>query len=251
VLIAAVGADAEGDDALEALRARGVQIEGVLRRPGAPTGRALVVVDDSGENAIVVVPGANGTLTPDDISGRLAAVGTGDVVVLQNEVPPAVNRAAARIARSAGATAVWNAAPSPRARHEIPEDIDILVVNEHELEDIAHLIAVDAQPRALAVADALNTTVVCTLGSRGAEYTEGGRLHAIPSRSVDVRDTTGAGDATVGYLAANLGGSLHDALSVATVAGALTVTRDGASDSIPLVAEVRRAQQSTYERTAP
>jgi ribokinase len=263
-MIGVVGDDTEASAMIRALGDRGVGVGGVVARPDVPTGRALVFVDDEGENSIVVLSGANALLDESVALEKLTTIGASDVLVLQNEVTAAANRAAVRVARRAGAVVIWNAAPAPVAPDDLIHDIDLLVVNENELAQLAALLGVQ-EPRSAGADDVvrlLSETVdalrherhmtidaVCTLGADGAVYVsaEGsGRIHA--PRVVAV-DTTAAGDTLVGYLAAHLTLPLGERLELAGAAGALAVTREGASSSIPSLRDVERMLAATSERT--
>jgi ribokinase len=249
IMVGAVGDDDAGSTARDQLRSDGIDIDRMLVRNGVHTGYAVVTVDDEGENSIVVVPGANGTLDGNEVSGLLTDLNTTDIVVLQNELPPSAGNAAARMARSAGATVVWNAAPAPTALDDIPDAIDVLVVNEHELLCVAELLGLTVQDRdergALigAVGHRLDAVVVCTLGADGSIVVDGTRREFVPAAAVEVVDTTAAGDTFIGYLASVLPfeGISAAHLRAAGAAAGLTVTRPGASDSIPHRRDVDRA----------
>ena len=183
------------------------------------TGRALIGVAASGENSIIVIAGANGTVTADEVPA-------GRVVLTQLEVPlPAVERALAA-GRAAGAITVLNPAPVQPIDAAILQWCDIVVPNEHEVEllgGVGHLLALGAR------------AVVVTLGSRGSDlHTAGGLVHIDPFSVVPV-DTTGAGDTFSGSLCARLaaGDDLPTALRFASAAGALCTTVAGAVPSIP------------------
>ncbi|GAA1447754.1 ribokinase [Leifsonia poae] len=264
-MIGAVGDDAEAAVMIRALNDRGVGVDGIVARRDALTGRALVLVDDEAENSIVVLPGANALLDDSVAVAELATIGAGDVLVLQNEVSAAANRAAADIARRAGAVVVWNAAPAPVAPQDLVHDIDLLVVNENELAQLAALLGVE-QPRSDGADDTarlLSKTVdairhngdravdaVCTLGADGAVYVSAEGSGRVRAPRVDAVDTTAAGDTLVGYLAAHLRLPLGERLELAGAAGALAVTRDGASSSIPALRDVERMLAATPERTS-
>lgn len=244
-MVGAVGDDDAGIAARERLQADGINIDRVLVRGGVHTGYAVVTVDHAGENSIVIVPGANGTLDSNDVSALLTDLRTTDIVVLQNELPSSAGNAAARIARSAGATVVWNAGPAPTALDNIPSSVDILVVNEHELLCVAELLGLPVHDRdALigAVGRRLDAVVVCTLGGNGSIVVDGARSENVPAAVVHVVDTTAAGDTFIGYLASDLpfDGITAAHLRVAGAAAGLTVTRPGASDSIPYRRDVDR-----------
>lgn len=241
-LVGAVGDDPAGERLLTGLAAEGIDTTGVLRSPRAVTGQARITVQASGENTIVVVPGANGSLSPDDAARALRGVRPGDVLLLQLEIPLATVVEAAGRARSAGATVVLNAAPGAALPGTLLSDLDVLVVNEHEL----RLVEGSDEPlqdAALRLAGTHSMTVVVTLGALGALIVEGdtGGTTQVASPVVDAVDTTGAGDTFVGYLAAALcaGSSVSHAAPVAAAAGALAVTRPGAQGAIPTASAVR------------
>jgi ribokinase len=233
-MVGAVG----GDDPLarSALDADGIDTSDVAVLPTASTGRAIVLVDDDGENSIVVIPGANSKVPSDSIDRAVDAMQPGDVLVLQNEIPAAHSVRAARLARTRGATVIWNAAPAPDRRSDIVDEIDLLVVNELELSQVATLLGLLADEfdaTLSGVAGALDTAVVCTLGGAGVAYRDGERAGRVPAHRVIVTDTTAAGDTFVGSLAATDDRPLEERLRLAVAASAITVTRRGASSSIP------------------
>ena len=243
-MVGAVGSD--GDALIAALASDGVDTDGVARLDGLSSGRAVVLIDDHGENSIVVVPGANHAIPlsiVEDACGRLLS---GDVVVLQHEVPAEISRAAARAARAVGATVLWNAAPAPTLVDELIDEIDVLIVNEHELATVAGLLEVDEHRSDLvaAVAERIGADVICTLGAAGAAFVVDGVAGTAPAPRVDVVDTTAAGDTAIGYLAATAGMPFPRRLATALAAGSLAVTRPGASSSIPTRAEVDDASPS-------
>ncbi|MDQ1594832.1 MAG: ribokinase, partial [Arthrobacter pascens] len=201
-------------------------------------------VDPQGGNAILVCPGSNAALSAADVSAGLEAVGPGDIVALQLEVEMDVVRHAAAIARQRGATVVLNAAPAPPSAHLLFENVDVLVVNEHELDAVCSLTGLKPGAHAeltRALSSALGITVICTAGPDGAYAGSHGKLFHHPARRVNAVDTTGAGDTFVGYLAASLaqkGDDLAGALASAVSASASAVTRPGAMESIPRAAEL-------------
>jgi ribokinase len=259
-MIGAIGNDSDGVMLIDALGARGITTTSIATRAGAMTGRAVVCVDDSAENLIVVLSGANESVDAQLATVGLAGITAGDVLILQSEVPAEANRAAARIATSAGATVIWNAAPAPASAADLVSDVDLLVVNEHELRQVFRLLnvdgavdgdgAVDSLSAMLSsVALALNSDAICTLGSDGAIFSIGGQAGSIAAPKVRAVDTTAAGDTVVGYLAAHHALPIDARLALATAAGALTVTREGASSSIPHLSDVEQMLAVTTERT--
>ena len=220
-LIGRVGADAMADEALALLRAGEVDLAGVRIDRDGPTGVALIAVDPTGENQIVVAAGANHGMDVADLPARIEGP-----VILQLELPVTVVEAA--VARAQGFVAV-NLAPAAPVSEALLGRADLLIVNEVE---------------AAFYGDALHDgggRVVVTLGAAGAVMFEGGRevARAAPPR-VEVVDATGAGDAFVGAIVvALLEGLAPDAaLACACAAGALAAIRPGAQPSLPTRAEV-------------
>jgi ribokinase len=214
-----------------------------------PTGTAWITVGDDGENTIVVVPGANGALA-DLAAAELAAVRSARGVLMQQEIPAPTVRAAASAAAEAGATVVLNAAPS-RPSEDVPWDaVSVLVVNEHEAADLVGA-AGDARAASTALL-ALVPAAVVTVGGEGAVVAvRGAEPVRLAARPVPVVDTTGAGDAFCGALAAELDRSsghgvpgleiLLAAARYASDVAALAVQREGAQAGIPTRAEVEAA----------
>lgn len=238
-MVGAVG-EHDGEHLAAALAAEGVDTA-LLTRSELPSGQALVLLDDAGENSIIVVPGANVAIEDATVRRACAELSRGDVLVLQHEVPVATSLLAAATASAAGATVIWNAAPAPERTADLIAHVDLLVVNEHELVAVARLLGVEpSEPDrdVAAVAARLGTDVVCTLGAAGALVHRAGVLTRVPAPSVTAVDTTAAGDTFVGYLAASWHLPLPEAVRRATEAGALAVTRYGAASSIPTAAEV-------------
>ncbi len=231
----AVGHDALADPALELLRAGGVDLGGVAR-VAERTGCATILVDAHGENCIVVAAGANAHADPETVPD--AALTPATILVLQHEVPEPANAALIARARRLGARIVLNAAPARPLAIELLRQIDILVVNESEAAALAaphggHATAAAFANSAATISPRLSIAV--TLGSKGAIVgVDGGLFSATPPR-LEVVDTTGAGDAFVGVLAAALdrGSTLRDALGCAVAAGTLACTIAGAQPSLP------------------
>ena len=230
-LVAAVGEDEPGQHERAALEARGIDVSRVVTVPH-PTGSAVVVVADDGENLIVVHPGANAGLDAATAAAAVAALRPA-VVLAQLEVPVPALLAAAR-ARG-GATFVLNPAPmtaSGRDLAELLRTTDVLVPNRTELAAlVARPVPVSAA-EARACLDALDcrSAVVVTLGSDGCLVRSGGTVTEIAPRVVDAVDTSGAGDVFCGVLAAELcaGRSLLEAARLANDTAALSTTLPGA-----------------------
>lgn len=258
--VGAVGTDPAGDELVDALAAEGIDTSGVARVDHELTGRAIVSVDSSGENLITVVPGANGAIDVDAVRASLQTVERGDIVVLQLEVPFAVNAAAARAGRDRGALVVLNSAPSDPRVLSLVDDLDLLVVNASELADLlAAEGARDSEPdsepdgtdagsdapadvraAAAALADRLGVRLLCTFGADGSTLVGEGTPIEQDAHRVEAVDTTAAGDTFIGYVAASLADdeTWADALAIATRASAVAVGREGAARSVPTRAEV-------------
>ncbi len=213
-LVACVGDDASADEALALAVREGVNLEHVQRLPGASTGTAMIAVEASGENQIVVAPGANRLFTPD----RLVMPDC-DVVIAQLEVPMDTLEAAAR--RHDGFFCL-NAAPARRVSEALLENVDLLVVNEIEAEAIGPMM------------DRYGGWLAVTYGASGSELMRNGDwVASSDAPRVDTIDTVGAGDAFTAALAIGLGSGLAPdaAMRRACAAGALATTREGAQAS--------------------
>jgi ribokinase len=242
-MLGKVGDDAFAAVLLDFLASRGVNISGIISEHSTPSGAALIVVDDSGENTIVVVPGANGRVRPADVS--CPAMQLGDVAVTQFETPLDTVEAFLRAAKKLGCKTLLNPAPARECHPDILDLADILIVNETELEFFSGLSfdnhektdVVDAARRLLSRAGQL---VVVTLGSRGVLAIENNEVHSIAGHAVSVVDTTGAGDCFVGaFAAATIDGlAIADRLRFANRAASISVQRRGAGPSMPTREEI-------------
>ncbi|WP_262852008.1 ribokinase [Mumia quercus] len=211
-MVGRVGDDGDGEAYRSALAEAGVDVTFLQTTPGVPTGTALIVVDPTGENAIVVAAGANARLEADDVRSARAALEGADVVLVQLEIGDEAVRAVAEVAATTGTRLVLNASPVRDLPRSLLAQADPVVVNEHE-----------AQAFGLSGAD---DGVCVTLGGRGATW--GGTT--VPAPRVAAVDTTGAGDAFAGALASALaaGAGREDALRAAVAAGAEATTWSGA-----------------------
>ena len=245
-LIGRLGKDAFGEELRAFLAGQGVDLNPVRETDGAHTGTAIITLAKA-DNTIVVVPGANGLVTPVDVAAFPLA--KGDVAVSQFEIPlPAISAFFVR-ARTAGATTILNPAPAHESGKDLLDLVDVLVLNETELGLLAKTELHEAEDTArfAAAARALQVRreqIICvTLGKRGVVALIDGETIMLPGRRVTAVDTTGAGDCFVGALAARLarGATIHDALGYANVAASISVQRMGAAPSMPTAAEVAAA----------
>jgi ribokinase len=241
-IVGSVGDDADGAALCEDLRAAGVDTDAVMVSPGVRTGAALITVAADGENTIVVAPGANHSLTEGHVADALdRLVGPGTVMVVQAELEVAVIEQAVRRAHQAGARVVLNLAPFTHLAEDVLGVADPVVVNESEA---AALLASQAGPRtgsapaseptALALASVARSAVL-TVGAAGALVAVEGSCTRLAAPAVDVVDTTGAGDAFTGALAAALaaGHDLHTAAGWGLRLASWSVGRVGAQASYP------------------
>ena len=226
-MIGAVGDDDLGEEAVAALEAEGIDVAGVQRLADAPTGVALIAVDAAGENQIAVASGANAELAGEAVAAALDGA-SGGVALLGLEVPDAAVLAGARAARAAGLTVVINPAPARPLGDELLAVAPILTPNGGEAAALSG--EDDPEAAALALAERTGAPVVVTVGSAGALLVEDGALQRIPAPKVEAIDTTGAGDAFNGALAAALAGgtAVADAVREAVAVAAESVRRPGA-----------------------
>ena len=233
--LGAVGTDEDAAMVCGALVCAGVDC-GLVRTAAAPTGVAVVMVGSDGQNSIVVAPGANATIT--NLTGsEQAAVAGARVLLCQLEIPVDAVLAAVGL----GPTLVLNAAPAQPLPDALWAAVDVLVVNEHEAVTLTGAADVES---ALAALRARVGQVVITLGAAGVFYAAGGVApQRVSAPTVEAIDTTGAGDAFCGVLAAGLaaGQDLDAAVRRAVVAGSLAVRRRGAIASMPTAAEIDAA----------
>jgi ribokinase len=242
-LIGRLGNDAFGDQLRTFLAAQRVDLTFVQETAGVHTGTAVITVADA-DNTIVVVPGANASVTPADVEAP--ALAKGDIAVSQFEIPLPAISAFFKRARAAEATTILNPAPAIEVGAELLDLVDILILNETELGVLAktELHDGDDPARLIQAARSLQTgpgKIVCvTLGKRGALALVDGETLGIAGRAVRAVDTTGAGDCFVGAVAAQLAGgkSIRDALVYANVTASICVQRMGAAPSMPTAAEV-------------
>ncbi len=242
-MVGAVGKDSFADEALQCLRECRVDLTSV-REAHAATGTALILVGPGGENMIAVIPGGNGTLTPGDVNA--AELSSGDVLLLQHEIPIRAVRGALEGARAAGATSILNTAPVREEAKDLLAMADYVVANETEFDSYADLLdlpGANREERMQAFASRTGRCIIVTLGKEGATAARGDELIHVSSPEITPVDTVGAGDTFCGYLATAIeaGLELEEALVRATVAGALACLKPGAQPSIPYAAEVDEA----------
>lgn len=251
----AVGNDAFADEALALLKAAGAELAAV-KIADTPTGTAHITVGGDGENVIVVVPGANGEVTPTDAQEVVAAMAPGDILMLQLEIPSASVEAALTAARARGVLSIINLAPLTPDARRLGAMADVLITNETEFElfaDRTGLTPAQREEAMLTLHAASGQTLIVTLGADGVVAVRDGELTRASGLRIEPVDTVGAGDTFCGYLAASLDGGLPfaDALRRAAVAGSLACLRRGAQPSVPLAPEVARKLTATVPQVNP
>ncbi|MGH9107447.1 MAG: ribokinase [Acidimicrobiales bacterium] len=241
-MVCCVGDDAPGQLLLGVLSREGVGATWARVVPGTPSGTALITVARGGANTIVVAAGANGRLSTEDAKSANQLLGPGMVVLTQLEVPSVSVLAMLQLARARKATTVLNPSPAPLAvPRELLGLVDVLVANEGEALAMGGEATTEGAAAQLCAQGC--GSVVVTLGEHGALVTQGGQSPVnVPTYRVEAKDTTAAGDAFCGTLAAALadGCDLVAAARRGCAAGALATTATGALPSLPTAAQVQR-----------
>jgi ribokinase len=243
-MVGAVGTDSFGQTLIDNLAVSGVDTAGILRKEGH-SGLAVITVNSSGENQIVLAGGSNKAFRFDEIEDRIAW-DEAFAILLQNEIDLAATEAVMREAKRRGVPVWFNPAPAFKPEREMLGLIHTCILNETEIETITGAKvsgAEDAVRAAGLLLDAGVTQAVVTLGDKGCVRVgrDGGPVH-VPAFRVRAVDTTAAGDTFIGAMAAAAreGKPVAEALRFAAAASALTVTRHGAQSSIPVRQEVER-----------
>ena len=244
-LLGCVGDDPYGAGLRKALVSAGVDTTGLRTRSGVPTGVAVITVDAAGENSIVVVPGANATLTPEDVLDARDLLAGSAVVLVQLETSLEAVSETLRLSRELGKVTVLNPAPAQPVPEELLGLATFLTPNRSELETLSGKAVRDVSDAELAAAVLLEKgaqNVVTTLGEAGALYLGAGSRRHVQAFPVNPVDTTAAGDAFNAAFAVALarGVSLADALVFANAAGALATTVAGAQPSLPALEAVEK-----------
>ena len=253
--ICKIGSDDFGDRMMHHLIQSGLPERGLLRDPHQPSGVALIAVDRDGNNQILVAPGSNRNLSPQDIAGLEHLFEEAGVLLVQLEIPLPTVEAALRTARKHGLTTILNPAPCYPLPEGLLSLVDIITPNEHEAEGLTGLRS-DTVVQAAQTAAALRrhgpNTVIVTLGRRGALLSGSESESHIPAYEVQAVDTVAAGDAFNGALAAAMvqDRSLGESLRFASAAGALCAKQRGAQEALPMQAEIERFL-NTHKRSSP
>lgn len=241
--IACVGNDLFGKQAIEAYQADGIDTSCIELIDNVPTGVALINVAESGENSIAVASGANARLTPAVIEKYRAAILSAQIILMQLEIPIETVYHVARMAFAVNIPVVLNPAPAQEIDPAIMPMISCITPNEHEAIEVSGIFPPDPElvsEMAVEIQKKGIKSVIITLGSKGALYREGAKEERVPGIKVQPVDTTAAGDTFNGYLVVEMakGKTLHEAITIAKKAAAISVTRMGAQPSIPYFSEI-------------
>ncbi len=242
-MIGCVGNDSFGVQLKDSLKRDGVNVDHVLVKQNVSTGVAIILVEASGDNCITVASGANYSITEDNISEVKNIITASDVILLQLEIPMDIVKSTIFFAKSAGSTVILNPAPAAVLDTEILKNTDILTPNETELELLSRHKTDTLDNLKAAGTILLNKGVkelLITLGSRGCLHMTKETATHYNAYNVDAVDTTAAGDSFNAALAVYLseGKTMKEAIEFAMKVGAMTVTKEGAQTSLPLLNEV-------------
>ncbi len=241
--ICCIGDDSFGKNSLEFYRKEGIDINRIKIVRDVPSGVAMINVADSGENSISVAPGANSHLLPEDIEKNREAILSADVVLMQLEIPVKTVYKTLEIAREKNIPVILNPAPAPLEQLDpgYLKLVKLITPNENEAAKIAAVPETIGSPELIKELQNLGiNSIIITLGKSGVLFSENGQQKHQEGQKVEAVDTTAAGDTFNGYLAVSVarGESLDKAVQLANKAAALSVTRLGASSSIPFIGEI-------------
>lgn len=244
-LVARLGSDMFGDEAVAGYEKEGIRTDLIVRDPEQATGVALILVDAQGENSISVASGANHALSPVDVERAAERIAAASVLMLQLETPLEAALTAASIAAEAGVAVILDPAPAPDGPlpGELLRKVTYLTPNESEAQRLCGC-AVSDETSAHEAAETLRELgpqhVILTRGARGVVVAGPEGCRSVPAPKVEAQDSTAAGDAFNGALACALaaGASLEEAAGMASRVGALSTTKMGAQPSLPTQAEL-------------
>jgi ribokinase len=248
-MVTRVGKDVFGEGVLANFRAESIDATHVNVDEARSTGLASIVVDDEAQNCILLVPGANQALTPDDVHAAGDALRSAHLLLCQLEVPLETSLEACRLARAAGVGTILNPAPAFPLPDELLALADYCIPNETEIELLTGLPTQDRTQCEKAAKELLQRgpkTVLLTLGEKGTLIADKNIMEVVPAVHVQAVDTTGAGDAFIGSFAVFLaqGSELREAVRKANAVAALSVTRAGTQTSFPHLEEVKNILSS-------
>ena len=244
-MVGRLGDDLFGNQFLDKFSDEKINTDFVIQDKNNGTGVGMPLIDASGDNSIVIIPRANTALSAKNINQGYEAIANSDILLLQLEVPIEASQRAAEIAKENSTIVILNPAPAREIPDTLLDLVDILTPNESETEILSGISATtekEAKEAARILMDKGVETVILTLGSRGSLLLTATVESFFPANQVDVVDTTAAGDAFCGALAASLanGSTIEEAVKTGNAAGALAVTNLGAEPSLPKKADLDR-----------
>ncbi len=244
-MVACVGDDVHGKSCVQALEQDGIDTQSVRVTSTAATGVAGILLDDAGENCIVLATGANALLDLSDIDNAASTIARAKLLLCQLETPMATVLHAFAIAKRAEVKVVFNPAPAQNLSNEVLAQVDYLIVNETEAALLSGVAVNDLTGAAAAATILISRgarNVLLTLGAAGMWVATPDEAYSLPARQVEVVDTTAAGDTFVGSFAVAIaeGMNMRAACMFAQSAAALAVTKLGAQSSIPYRVELER-----------
>ena len=247
--IAKLGNDIYAKQSIENFKKETVNTSHVIQTGEAPSGVALIMVDDAGNNSIVVAPGANNTLLPADVKKAESDIASCGAVVAQLEVPLETIEFTAKMANDLKVPFVLDPAPARELSPEMLGMVDVLTPNETEAQMLTGIEVTDEETARAAAGKLLENgikTVIITLGNKGYLLADSEETKYVSAQKVDAVDSTAAGDAFTGSLAVGIaqGKAILDAALFANYVAALSVTRMGAQSSMPALAEVESFMDS-------
>jgi len=241
-LVAKLGNDIFGKQTLEGLQKENINIDHVFVDETAPSGAALIMVDEQGENCIVVAPGANANLLPADIE-KVKIIGDAKIILMQLEIPVATIGAVLKISKQNHQRVIINPAPAQKLDNELLDGLFLITPNETEVFSLIGITVKDEATASLAATLLLNKgvqNVAITMGNRGAYFQNKNTSLMTPAPVVKAMDTTAAGDTFSGALAVAITENMdwENAIRFAVEAASISVTRTGAQSSLPYKNEI-------------
>ena len=242
--IAKLGDDIFGQQSLSNFKKEGVNTTYVAQTKEAPSGVALIMVDEKGNNSIVVAPGANHKLSPEDVEQAASDIASSGAVVAQLEVPLETIECAAQLANRSEVPFILDPAPAQKLSAELLKMVDVLTPNETEAQILTGMEVTDEESARTASEKLLSSgvkTVILTMGEQGFLLADTEKTEFVTARKVQAVDSTAAGDAFTGSLAVGVaeGKTVSEAASFANYVAALSVTKMGAQPSMPTLQEVQ------------
>ncbi|KGL67426.1 MULTISPECIES: ribokinase [Limosilactobacillus] len=245
-----VGNDQAGQFMIDSLSENHIDTRYITKDEHAGTGSATILLDDNGQNSILVYGGANQCVSPADVDNAQAAIANADFVIAQFETPQETTLEAFKLAKQHGVKTILNPAPAAKIDPEILKVTDLIIPNETECATLTNVIIADETSMLEAAGHFAQMGVknlIITVGSKGAFYCTQNGYDFVPAFKVHAVDTTAAGDTFIGALSSQLKpdmSNIKEALIFAQRASSITVQRMGALPSIPTLAEIEAASQN-------